>query len=90
MNFDEIENIIGYRFSDRELLKKAFVHSSYAQEHNLKDNETMEFFGDAVLEFLSSEYLCAKHPDFDAGQLSKARQASCLRQDSKSPLKNWA
>ncbi len=73
MNFDEIENIIGYRFSDRELLKKAFVHSSYAQEHNLKDNETMEFFGDAVLEFLSSEYLCAKHPDFDAGQLSKAR-----------------
>ncbi len=71
--YKEIEKKLNYAFKDRKLLKNAFVHSSYANETGLPDNERMEFFGDAILETISSEYLYQKYPDKDAGELSKAR-----------------
>ncbi|HIT77946.1 MAG TPA: ribonuclease III [Candidatus Limihabitans stercoravium] len=86
MQFDEIERILGYKFNDRQLLKDAFVHSSYAQEHNISDNERMEFFGDSVLEYISSEYLYDHYPHFDAGQLSKARASVVSATGLKKPI----
>lgn len=86
MQFDEIEKILGYKFNNRQLLKDAFVHSSYAQEHNISDNERMEFFGDSVLEYISSEYLYNRYPDFDAGQLSKARASVVSAMGLKKPI----
>jgi ribonuclease-3 len=71
--FETIEEKIGYHFANREHLYTAFVHSSYAKEHNIPDNERMEFFGDAVLEAISTEYLDHLYPNKDAGELSKAR-----------------
>lgn len=68
-----IERRIGYTFSDKQLLDQAFVHSSLAKRKNISDNERMEFFGDAVLEYLSSEYLFDKYTESDAGQLSAMR-----------------
>ena len=56
----ELEGKIGYTFKDKTLFKQALTHSSYANEHRhegLKDNERLEFLGDAVLEIISSEYL---------------------------------
>ena len=47
-----LENKIGYKFKDFHLLKKAMIHSSYANEMHLPKyecNERLEFLGDAVL-----------------------------------------
>jgi ribonuclease-3 len=56
-DIDGVESKIGYEFKDKLLLRKAFTHASYAHEHNQQDNELLEFFGDAVLQFVVTEYL---------------------------------
>ncbi|HCQ5125164.1 TPA: ribonuclease III, partial [Listeria monocytogenes] len=51
--WEELQESVGFDFKDVELLKQAFTHSSYVNEHrreNVKDNERLEFLGDAVLE----------------------------------------
>ena len=55
-NIEELEQKIGYKFQDKNLLKKAMLHSSYANEKQLPKsecNERLEFLGDAVLELVS-------------------------------------
>ena len=71
--FSLIEQKIQYVFKDKNLLYKAFIHSSFAHQHGLESNERMELFGDAILEFLATEYLYEKYPNKDDGELSKAR-----------------
>jgi len=44
-----IEEAIGYQFKNKELLKKALTHTSYAYEHNVESNEKLEFLGDSIL-----------------------------------------
>lgn len=68
----EIESIIGYEFKDKELLKTAFNHVSYANEHNMPSNETLEFLGDSVLNFVVAEFLYDKELA-DEGQMSVIR-----------------
>ena len=51
-DIDGIESKIGYSFKDKMLLRQCFTHSSYAHEHGAEDNELLEFFGDAVIEFI--------------------------------------
>jgi len=75
-NLSNIEEKIGIRFKDKNVLKRAFVHRSYlneASENGLRSNERLEFLGDAVLEFVSSEYLFLKYPDFAEGKLTSIR-----------------
>jgi ribonuclease III len=79
------EECLGYKFSTRELLERALTHSSAVPELRLagaeepvsallpRDNERLEFLGDAVLELLASEYLLATFPEWSEGQLSKSR-----------------
>ncbi|MGV3489398.1 MAG: ribonuclease III [Tuberibacillus sp.] len=65
-------------FENEELLKQAFTHSSYVNEHRLTvraDNERLEFLGDAVLELLVSQFLFKNFPDMKEGQLTKLRAA---------------
>lgn len=72
----ELEQLIEYHFSNRELLENAMRHSSYVNEfHNQKmsDNERLEFLGDAVLEIVSSEYLYRNYPKMPEGDLTKFR-----------------
>lgn len=59
MMFDAsaVEQIIGYSFKDKALLRKCFTHSSFANEHGEESNERLEFFGDAVLELIVTEHL---------------------------------
>ena len=80
-----LEELLGYQFSNRELLDRALTHSSAIPElrgasadlpgdpTHLSDNERLEFLGDAVLELLASEYLLAAFPEWSEGQLSKSR-----------------
>ena len=51
------EELIGYTFKDKMLLRKCFTHSSYAHENGEQDNELLEFFGDAIIQFVVTEYL---------------------------------
>ena len=72
----ELEEKIGYRFQNRNLLRQALTHSSYANEKHMKkhsDNERLEFLGDAVLEVTSSEFLYKNYPNLPEGELTKLR-----------------
>lgn len=51
----------------------ALTHSSYANEHNLKSNERIEFLGDSVLGFLVAEYIYINFPSLTEGKMSKLR-----------------
>lgn len=57
MRIDKIENIIGYAFKDKTLLERAFIHSSYANEHNIESYDRLEFLGDGVLGLIVAESL---------------------------------
>lgn len=54
MTVSEAEKVIGYTFKDKQLLKRALTLSSASLDDN---NEKLEFFGDAILEFIVSEKL---------------------------------
>jgi len=77
-NFKEFQKKIGIEFSNEKLLKQAFTHSSYVNEHRRKpseDNERLEFLGDAVLELTVSKFLYLKYPMMSEGELTKLRAA---------------
>ena len=72
----ELEQKIGYKFSDFSLLERAMMHSSYTNERHLpkyRCNERLEFLGDAVLELVSSEFLFKGSPKMPEGELTKTR-----------------
>lgn len=67
---------INYDFNNKDLLKEALTHRSYAVEHGLKyDNQRLEFLGDAVIEILLTEYLFNRYRDEQEGILTKMRSA---------------
>lgn len=72
----ELENKIGITFTNKELIKTAFVHRSYINEHkSVKEhNERLEFLGDAVLELVVTEHLYANFPNPE-GDLTNWRSA---------------
>ena len=79
---ESLENRLGYRFRNRELLAEALNHSSHANEHRggLGSNERLEFLGDSVLGFVSAEYLFRGHPDLPEGDLTRMRAALVCEQ----------
>lgn len=68
----EVEKIIGYSFKNKKLLKTAFTHSSYSNEHRVESNERLEFLGDAVIEFIITEILYQEFQGRE-GDMSKMR-----------------
>ncbi len=75
-DFSRLENTLGVIFKDQDLLKQAFVHRSYLNEHpqfRLHHNERLEFLGDAVLELVVTEYLYYHYPDNPEGELTSWR-----------------
>jgi ribonuclease-3 len=68
----EIQEALGYRFRNPDLLFQALVHSS-ARDHALGCNERMEFLGDAILGMIVSRHLFATQPDLEEGDLSKIK-----------------
>ncbi len=72
----ELEKGLGWQFSDIGLLDNALTHRSFVNEidaSSCRDNERLEFLGDAVLELTVSDMLIRKFPDHTEGQLSKLR-----------------
>lgn len=71
---DALESALGHLFRDAVLIQRALTHASYANEtEDAEDNETLEFLGDSVLNFLVTEKLFAAFPLEGEGTLSKAR-----------------
>jgi len=75
-DFAKFEKSIKVEFNDKDLLKKAFVHRSYINEHpsfKLGHNERLEFLGDAVLEIVVTKWLFNKYLDSEEGELTNWR-----------------
>jgi len=75
--YKKLEEKIGIKFKSHDLLKVAFVHRSYLNEHKdtkLEHNERLEFLGDAVLELIVTEYLYLNFPNPE-GELTNWRSA---------------
>ena len=74
-NLAEIEKNIEIFFDNKEIFLLSFIHRSYANEHKFvkEHNERLEFLGDTVLNFIVSDYLYKKLPNYSEGQLSYIR-----------------
>lgn len=84
INYDRLENKIGYSFKDREILKNALTHSSYASEHKMNyelNNERLEFIGDAYLDAVIGHKLFDIMKTSHEGVLSRNR-ADIVREDT--------
>ena len=71
-----LEKKINYQFNDISLLQNALQHRSYVNEKShsgLKDNERLEFLGDAVLNLVIGDLLMQHFPDVNEGDLSRMR-----------------
>ncbi|MGN0712048.1 MAG: ribonuclease III [Anaerovoracaceae bacterium] len=76
MNNSQFEKNINYKFKNPEYLNKALTHSSFMQEKNDRcgrDNERLEFLGDAFFDAIISECLFLRLPNVPEGKLTKLR-----------------
>ena len=73
MNIEKFEKEISYTFKNKDLLKTALTHTSYAYENNVESNEKLEFLGDSILEFISSKYLFNNYKNLKEGEMTKVR-----------------
>jgi ribonuclease-3 len=81
--FLELEEILGSEFADKSLLLRALTHRSYLNEHPdfaFEDNQRLEFLGDAVLDFVTGEYLYHRFPELPEGPLTSLRSALVRRE----------
>lgn len=76
MDYTNFEQMIGYTFNNKDLLKKALTHSSYANEYNVESYERLEYLGDSILEFVSSEILFKEYKKLSEGQMTKIRSTA--------------
>ena len=65
-----MQNKLGYAFIDQDLLKIALTHSSSSGS---KNNQRLEFLGDAILNFIIADYLYKHNPDATEGELTRIR-----------------
>lgn len=64
-------------FNDEKLLRRSLTHRSYINENpgDDRDNERLEFFGDAILNFISAEYLYQLNPEMEEAEMTRRRAA---------------
>ena len=73
MNIEEFEKEVGIKYKNEVLIEKALTHTSYAYEHGLESNEKLEYLGDAILEFVVSDYLFKNYSHLSEGEMTKVR-----------------
>jgi ribonuclease-3 len=77
-NLEQVQHELGLAFNDLSLLQRALTHRSYINEHPddvIEDNERLEFLGDAVLDFITGEWLYNRFPEMHEGRLTRLRAA---------------
>jgi ribonuclease-3 len=91
-DLSELEQKLGIVFRDKSLLQRALTHRSYLNEHPdfpLEDNERLEFLGDAVLDFLTGEYLYHRFPEMREGPLTSLRSVLVRRSTLARFARQW-
>ena len=76
IDLSEFEQKILYKFNNINILEEALCHSSFVNEQldtDMKDNERLEFLGDAVLDLVIGHILMQRYPDMNEGDLSRMR-----------------
>ncbi len=77
-DYQELEKLLKIKFKNLKLLEEAFIHRSYLNEARgkyLTSNERLEFLGDSILSFITSEFLYHKFPNLPEGDLTSYRSA---------------
>jgi ribonuclease-3 len=77
-SLENLQERLGYRFGNQNLLFQALVHRSYVHEglhEGMEDNEILEFLGDSVLNLAISHLLIRLFPEYREGELSRLRSA---------------
>ncbi len=77
-DFEVLQQTLGHRFRDLNLLRRALTHPSYVNEHpegEIGDNQRLEFLGDAVLDFVAGAWVYRHYSDFDEGRMTRLRAA---------------
>jgi ribonuclease-3 len=91
-NIEEVEKQLGIVFRDKSLLQRALTHRSYLNEHPefpFEDNERLEFLGDAVLDFVTGEYLYHRFPEQHEGSLTSLRSVLVRRTTLADFARRW-
>jgi len=83
-DIDQIEKILGIKFSDRSLIEQAFTHKSKSMSIS-KNNERLEFLGDRVLGLVIASFLSNEYPKDAEGVLDK-KLASLLNKETCSKI----
>ncbi|KKS98395.1 MAG: RNAse III, ribonuclease III [Candidatus Gottesmanbacteria bacterium GW2011_GWA2_43_14] len=75
--YQKLSEVIGLQFKDLSLINLAFIHRSYLNEakDKIPSNERLEFLGDSILSFLTSEYLYRNYPKLPEGDLTNLRSS---------------
>ena len=71
-----LEDKLGYTFKNKNLLKIALTHTSYAYENKVQSYERLEYLGDSILEFVSSQYLFENYKKLSEGEMTKVRASA--------------
>ena len=71
-----LEDKLGYTFKNKNLLKIALTHTSYAYENKVQSYERLEYLGDSILEFISSKYLFENFKKLSEGEMTKVRASA--------------
>lgn len=69
---EQVEELLGCKFSDYGILIEAFTHSSQADTRG-ESNERLEFLGDSILGFIICEALFDRFGDYQEGDLTKIK-----------------
>ena len=75
---DALQEALGHRFRDPALLRRALTHPSYVNEHpeeEARDNQRLEFLGDAVIDFVAAAWVYCEYTDFAEGRMTRLRAA---------------
>jgi ribonuclease-3 len=83
----QFEAQIGITFNNKEFLQRSLTHRSFVNEYegDMRDNERLEFLGDAILDFVVADMLFKTFPDVSEGELTQLRSA-LVRTDSLAEL----
>ena len=74
--FELLEEILGIHFNDPAMLQLALTHRSYIYESHSEgqcSNERLEFLGDSILAFVSTDFLYRSFPNLSEGELTDVR-----------------
>lgn len=74
----DLETTMGVRFAAPRLLLEALTHRSYLNENaewEIPANERLEFLGDAIIDYLAAEYIFARFPEMQEGEMTALRAA---------------